>query len=396
MDILGYFNLDMTGYLTPGTPIHFCLIYPNFSLTLADYFVNISNIYFPTVPLTRHSNLPWGDSDHTSFNNKGYKGIWWFEDINCDSPYIHHTAGSSGCGNNCTGSVPCLGDIIGSSVNNSEQVKVFTQAMVASIATLAIYDDALSAPVNCLAQYLEEYKIKVTWDSPATNTPDHYYIYRDGNKISECEASVTSFIDEVSDYKEYCYKITAIYDGEQSSPSNQSCAAVPQPPTPPTHCVAEYIDVLVNLDVLITWDPPQEASPNGYFVYRNEENITTTPITATSFTDTSCNGCCYKITAVYGEEESDFSNEACVPFIDNILEYNSNIKISPNPTNGELQIMNYELRMGDIEIYDVFGKNVFLHTAHRTPNTVVNVSHLLAGIYIIKIGNEFVGKFVKE
>jgi hypothetical protein len=203
MNILGYFNLDMTGYLTPGDPIHFCLIYPSGALTLADYFVNISEVYFPTIQVTRHANLPWGDSDHTSFNNKGYKGIWWFEDINCDSPFIHHTAGSSGCGNNCTGSISCLGDLIGPSVNNSEQVTVFTQAMVACIATLAEFDGEapppLAPPTNCTAEYVENMSIEVTWVAPTTNTPDEYYVYRDEEKIFATAA--LTYTDEVEDFE---------------------------------------------------------------------------------------------------------------------------------------------------------------------------------------------------
>ena len=120
MNILGYFNLDMIGYLRPGDPIHFSLVSPSSALPLADYFVNISEIYFPTVTITKHLNLSGGDSDHTSFNQKGYMGVWPFENINYMSPHIHSA-----------------NDLIGPSVNNPEQVAVFTQAVVASVATLA-------------------------------------------------------------------------------------------------------------------------------------------------------------------------------------------------------------------------------------------------------------------
>jgi hypothetical protein len=322
MNILGYFNLDMTGYLTPGDPIHFCLIYPSIALTLADYFVNISEIYFPTIPVTRHANLPWGDSDHTSFNENGYQGIWWFEDIDCDSPYIHHTAGGTmygGCGNGCTGSVPCPGDIIGPSVNNSEQVTVFTQAMVAAIATLALSGDSIILP--------------------------------------------------------------------------------PPPTNPPSNCVAEYVDISENLDVRITWDAPEESIPNGYYVYRNEENITATPVTATSYLDPACNGCCYKITAVYDTDQSDFSNESCVPIIDAIHEYNSNYRIYPNPAKTQLTIeisdMKYE--PCDIVIYDIYGrKQSSHHFIASSSNHSIDVSQLAVGVYVIKVGEVFVGKFVKE
>ena len=123
MKILGYINLDMTGYLTPGNKINFALIYPNSAQPLADYFVDICDVYLPEVPIKHYEMLPWGDSDHTSFNMNGYQGVWCFEDIAEITPYYHTPLDKLGC-----------------SVNNPEQVRVFTQANLASLATLAIPD----------------------------------------------------------------------------------------------------------------------------------------------------------------------------------------------------------------------------------------------------------------
>ncbi|MDR0438577.1 MAG: M28 family peptidase [Bacteroidales bacterium] len=122
MNILGYFNMDMIGYLKSGTNINISLIYPSVATSLANYYTNIANVYFPNVPITHYSALPGGDSDHTSFNQNGYQGIFPFENINYnyDNPYIH-----------------TANDVIGLSVNNPEQCRVFTQLTFASIATLA-------------------------------------------------------------------------------------------------------------------------------------------------------------------------------------------------------------------------------------------------------------------
>jgi hypothetical protein len=408
MNILGYFNLDMTGYLTPGDPIHFCLIYPNGALTLADYFVNISEIYFPTIPVSRHANLPWGDSDHTSFNNKGYKGIWWFEDINCDSPFIHHTQGNNGCGNNCTGTIPCTGDIIGptASVNNPEQVTVFTQAMVACIATLAELDGEapppLAPPTNCKAEFIENMSIQITWDAPTTNTPDTYYIYRDGEYFTESET--TSYTDEVEDFEEYCYTVTAIYSGTESVQSNKSCASVPPPPPPPapTNCTATWVEEEANINnnILVTWDAPAESAPDAYFVYRDETKITQT--TDTQFVDAleTTGEYCYKIKAIYEEEQSDFSNQSCaeIPTIDGIKELNSKYVIYPNPATNELRVTSYKLQVENIEIFDVSGRIQKGTKARKesTKEVVIDISGLAPGIYFVKIANEMVGKFVKE
>ena len=57
--------------------------------------------------------------------------------------------------------------------------------------------------------------------------------------------------------------------------------------------------------------------------------------------------------------------------------------IYPNPTNGKLRIENYELSMGEIEIYDVVGRVV--ETLHAASLPVIDISHLENGIYFLKI-----------
>ena len=122
--ILGYFNLDMIGYLFPGNDPSISLIYPSSATPLANYYVNIANIYFPNVPIFHFTGLVGGDSDHTSFNQNGFMGIYPFEDEYAYSPFIHSAF-----------------DLIGPSVNNPELAQMFTQIALASIATLAgIYE----------------------------------------------------------------------------------------------------------------------------------------------------------------------------------------------------------------------------------------------------------------
>jgi len=380
-NILGYFNLDMTGYLTPGSPIHFCLIYPNPALTLADYFVNVCDFYFPTVPITRHSNLSWGDSDHTSFNNKGYKGIWWFEDINEDSPFIHTP-----------------NDKIGPSVNNPEQVKIFTQASVASIAILAIpATPTLSPPINCTAKYTEDSDISITWNAPLGMTPVEYCVYKNNTKIAQ--TSDLSYIDIPENYGIYCYKITAVYiiedEEKESGFSNESC--LPLLP-PPTNCLAKYAE---NNDIKITWEAPAINMPvEYYYVYKDDAKIAQT--VACFYTDVveDFDLHCYNATAFfkYNNEfiETEFSNESCdsVPF-QGIIEHNYNVKIYPNPTTGELIISNEQFTINNVEVFDIYGKchpsRVTRHASHVT----LNISHLPAGVYFVKISTEE-GIVVKE
>ena len=118
MEILGYFNNDMNGYLY-GDVIHIDCIYPNSVAPIGDYYMNIGNVYFPELPI-RHVNFNDGDSDHTSFNKHGYMGIYPFEDYQHYSPYIHTP-----------------NDLIGTSVNSWEMSQQYCRMNIGCLAEIA-------------------------------------------------------------------------------------------------------------------------------------------------------------------------------------------------------------------------------------------------------------------
>lgn len=119
MDIVGYFNLDMTGYLEEGTDIHVHLMYTTQDSLIADYVYNFSHVYFPEMPI-RQNWLAWGDSDYSSFNRNGYPAVHPFEDVHASSPFIHTRQ-----------------DVLDLSVNNLDQSKRFTELNLGLVATLA-------------------------------------------------------------------------------------------------------------------------------------------------------------------------------------------------------------------------------------------------------------------
>ena len=131
MDIVGYFNLDMTGYLKEGSDIHIHLMYTTQDSTIADYVYGLSRTYFPDMPI--HQDwMAWGDSDYSSFNRNGYPAVHPFEDVRASSPYIHSRE-----------------DILGLSVNNLEQSKRFTELNLGLVATLAgINNDGVEETVS--------------------------------------------------------------------------------------------------------------------------------------------------------------------------------------------------------------------------------------------------------
>ena len=119
MDIVGYFNIDMSGYLAKDSTIHAYVIFPESSRKLFDYYVSTCSTYVPDL-IVSEGHLSGGDSDHTSFNENGFMGIFPFENPQKYSPYIH-----------------TQGDTIGLSVNNFEQMKMFTQGCLSNVVRLA-------------------------------------------------------------------------------------------------------------------------------------------------------------------------------------------------------------------------------------------------------------------
>lgn len=120
LDIVGYFNLDMTGYLRDGMPLQVLLLYTTRDSILANYVYSFSHTYYPDMPI-QHGWLSGGaDSDYSSFNRNGYSAVHPFEHTYFSSPYIHTPS-----------------DILGLSVNSMEQVKRFTELNLGLVATLA-------------------------------------------------------------------------------------------------------------------------------------------------------------------------------------------------------------------------------------------------------------------
>lgn len=147
MDILGYFNFDMIGYLHPGNEIHTDMIAPASAQELVDFYTGVAGIYLPEFGIFPAEPIG-GSSDHASFNNYGYMGIFPFEDTPNYSPYIH-----------------TVDDVVGLSVNSPEMAKTFIQATLASLATLAVpYDNTIgTGPEN------EEGAVLSVFPNPASD-----------------------------------------------------------------------------------------------------------------------------------------------------------------------------------------------------------------------------------
>jgi len=197
LNILGYFNIDMCGYRHPGDPIHTDIIAPSSAQPLVNFYVDVCALYLPDF-IIEMGSLTGGDSDHTSFNNNGYMGIFPFEDSQNYSPYIHTSD-----------------DVIGLSFNSAEMALLFTQAMVANVATMANW---LAPPSNLIA-ITGDGQVELNWD-PLLEI-DYYNVYKD-NELLGNTTDEFYFDEDVVNFTTYTYYVTAIYTetGEESNPSN--------------------------------------------------------------------------------------------------------------------------------------------------------------------------------
>ncbi|MHC1706813.1 MAG: M28 family peptidase [Bacteroidales bacterium] len=122
MNILGYLNLDMCGYQYYDY-IKTNVTGPSTAQALVNYYAEVCSLYLPEFQVTIGGNLP-GSSDHFSFNQAGYMGIFPFEDEDHYSPYIH-----------------TLEDTLGLSVNSLPMAATYVRSLMATALEMAIIDN---------------------------------------------------------------------------------------------------------------------------------------------------------------------------------------------------------------------------------------------------------------
>jgi hypothetical protein len=214
MDIIGYFNNDMNGYLF-GDQIHIDCIYPNSVEPIGTYYMNVGEVYYPELPI-RHVNFNQGDSDHTSFNNHGYMGIYPFEDYENYSPYIHTP-----------------NDLIGTSVTSFEMSQQYCQMNIACLAEIAnpvgetpqvqcnpVVNFEIAIPIN-----KEVMELYLGWNAPeegSTGELQRFDVYRDNAVIATVEYEPMLhylYTDTITIGAQAEYYIMAVYSDGCEAPS---------------------------------------------------------------------------------------------------------------------------------------------------------------------------------
>lgn len=143
-----------------------------------------------------------------------------------------------------------------------------------------------------------------------------------------------------------------------------------------------------------------EADALNYEIYRNDSLIATE--NKTSFIDKDIKHgmeYCYKIKSINNTCESDFSETLCKSYvgINDIEDGYSEIKLYPNPSNGQVTLITNGLdKNSKILIYDIQGRYIKTYNIQaREKNLLLDLTQYPKGIYQLKIINPSLNKTLK-
>jgi hypothetical protein len=117
--IIAYLNTDMNAYRASGDTVDVDFILNDSTPSLVTQLTQISQTYVPTLGV-KSGYFSRGTSDHRSFYRNGFPAVFYFEDIDKYSPYIHSA-----------------NDDMTLSANDMDLSTLITRSIVAGLATLA-------------------------------------------------------------------------------------------------------------------------------------------------------------------------------------------------------------------------------------------------------------------
>lgn len=130
INIVSVVNLDVIGYLHPGSPFDFDCSYNSSSIDLYNNFKQLVSEYIPEISIVDASKKTfWRSSDHASFWDNNIKGLFLAGELN---PYSSHF-------NNLWHTT---NDKLGTSANSKELMEVVARsATLLTVDQAAIYED---------------------------------------------------------------------------------------------------------------------------------------------------------------------------------------------------------------------------------------------------------------
>jgi hypothetical protein len=176
-----------------------------------------------------------------------------------------------------------------------------------------------------------------------------------------------------------------------------------------------YDNLAIIGDITETDHPTENPRDNdliGYVMFKDGQpqgNV----IYQSKFTDNNVTGVenyKYVLSAYYNNGMESKNSDGSTINIKEVLKNNNIVTVYPNPTTGELKIIPLqelkgwtakpdgvvELRINSIEIFDVYGRKVGAKFPSNSlegwqpqaDGVVINISHLPAGVYFLKIQTE--------
>jgi hypothetical protein len=229
--------------------------------------------------------------------------------------------------------------------------------------------------------------------NPKSNNLEYGHVT--GNALYEANATATVTAIAFSGYK----FVNWTKNGEDISTEN-----------PYSFTVTEDVTLVANFEdeeetetyfVSISVNNEEYGTATGGGIYEENETIivTATAYSGYKFINWTKDGVNFSTDNPYSftvtedvEMVANFEEEVSIMHIEV-----TTVKIYPNPTTRELKMENGEFKIENIIIYDIFGKIQRIEN-WKTENTI-DISHLSAGIYFVKIyteAGEVVRKVLKE
>ena len=163
---------------------------------------------------------------------------------------------------------------------------------------------------------------------------------------------------------------------------------------PPMNLQAETVNKNINL----SWTAPVSTNLIGYNIYRNGEQINSSAINETEYSDQDLENGVYRytVTAVYNDAESIHSNSSTVEMsyytgVSN--EKLEEVSVSPNPADDHF-IIKKTSGFDSVVIYDLTGQIVYQKNTDNN-NMQINSQAFKPGVYLVKLMSLDSQKIVK-
>ena len=231
---------------------------------------------------------------------------------------------------------------------------------------------------NLVAHFApKEYGITIFADPPEGGT-----VVGDG--IHSCAS-----IDSICAFASPCYEfVNWTEDGEIVS--TEMCYAFEV--TGDRTLVANFTHKRDGCEVIVMANPPQGGAVTGGGIYDcgDEVTVTATPTEGYVFVHWREDGVLVSDESVYTFTVTtsrtlvaEFSGTTAIGDVET-----SAINIYPNPTNGELKVESGALRVESVDVFDVYGRNVSRLTSHISHPISIDLFHLPASVYFVRIQTE--------